>query len=143
MVNEQAMLDTLAAIELDPQHWNQQTWSWRPNAATCNTTFCMAGHAVKTRYPQAVFDYRVNGARPDTGPGRAAIAVQIDGEKFGVEDLAMKILDLDERQADRLFWYGVTNENGDEWDPEVDGEVTVEGLREVIKKIIDEDKEAR
>ena len=38
MINKELMLNTLAAIKANPQHWDQTSWH-------CGTTHCFAGFA--------------------------------------------------------------------------------------------------
>lgn len=141
MVDKQALLDTLAAIELDPSRWRQESWAFRPDGAVgeCGTTFCLAGHVVRVRYPDAQFLYTINSAR--NPGGTAAVNVVVNGELCDIENLAQDVLDLTDKQTALLFWYGIDNEDGEPWDVERDGEVTLEGLRERVKRVINDNEE--
>jgi hypothetical protein len=44
MVNDELIVDVIAAIERDPASWNQSTWGWKGPA--CGTQLCFAGHTV-------------------------------------------------------------------------------------------------
>lgn len=155
MADQQKLLEVLAAVELDEAHWDPAYWAFQPEDTTCGTTYCTAGHTVKLAYPDAVFEFAETKAwlgpnHPDKMGYHCATVRLPDGTRRSIDTLAQEILQLTDAQANRLFYYGVSVPNGEEdstyddmshtftWDPEVDGEVSVDGLREVIKGLIDE-----
>lgn len=161
MVNQERLLQVLAAVELDEAHWDPRYWAFQPDGNECGTTYCTAGHTVKLVHPDAVFEFDgvVHLGRVPRGAdanekvlGQQTNSVLLPNGKWRhIKVLAQELLGLTDEQADRLFYYGVRvhdlDEHGDwertrNWDPETDGVPSVDGLRELIKGIIDEDQEA-
>jgi len=155
MANQDRLLQVLAEVELNEAHWDPRFWAFRPDGNECGTTYCTAGHAIKLVHPDAVFEFGNRMARYVSGNVRGSYTnsvVMPDGKRRHVETIATELLGLTADQADRLFYYGVSvrdlDEDGDvvsqrDWDLKRDGVPTVDGLRELIKGIIDEDQEAR
>lgn len=82
MPNEHHIRQVIAAIENDPQHWDQGTYV--DTNARCGTTYCMAGWAGKLAgYPDAKLNDLAD-----------------DGE---IDEIAMDFLGLTSDQADELF----------------------------------------
>lgn len=79
MVNEQALLATIAAIEADLPHWNQETFVGHDY---CGTTYCLAGWAVRVRHGED------DNKWPD----------------MTTEQMATAILGLNPAQVDKLFY---------------------------------------
>jgi hypothetical protein len=87
----------LDAIDEHQEQWWQKVWAVRTE---CRTTYCVAGWTVLLAGYEMVWE------RDDAdGVDRAAFCRRPDhAERRSIEDVAAKLLDLDDDQKDELFW---------------------------------------
>lgn len=85
-----------------PSEWDQSTWARKEKNVDCGTACCLAGKAVARAGGLFIFDSNIN-----TDISYKAVVPYKDGEVM-VEDEAMALLDITERQAEALFWSGNT-----------------------------------
>lgn len=142
MVDKDLAFVVLDEIELSPEAWDQQYWAMTDVVAatapaSCGTTFCFAGHLVKHVYPNAWFHFNLplSLTSNDTRGSRHFSAAEVTVPKVGrhaIWDLARELLGLDEDRAELIFYYGTV------LDPEGEKTATLDGLRERVKRVLDE-----
>lgn len=106
----------LAAIDASPVNWNQGHWAIRDlsldeedtsmvvvkPAPSCGTAMCLAGHVVTQAGYYILFE---------EGEEETAEAVDANGRRYFIENLAQSLLNLNESQAKNLFEYRNTRDD--------------------------------
>ena len=103
MANLDLIRETIAAIEQDEEHWNQEhfidipsPWSTKP---LCDTTLCFAGWACLTDVGAVEFFNQALRVATEPDSGQEFWASGRD-----IEPWAQDILDLKDSQAEKIFY---------------------------------------
>jgi hypothetical protein len=97
MANIEALDRALAAIDADPDSWNQGSWAYK---TSCGTAYCVAGWAAVQAGGQMIW-----GPEDDETGYSDAMLVRLpsSGTEVYIEDFAQSVLDLTDAQAGALF----------------------------------------
>lgn len=116
-VNETLIRQTIAAIEAEPDHWDQDAFlsggGTDPNVSplrSCGTTMCFAGWAVRLAWGDEAFVSRNFEWASSDPAGTAGWWRYVETAYHSIEDTAASLLGIEDgADVDRIF-YCLTND---------------------------------
>lgn len=90
MADIELLDQALAAIDADPESWDQMCYARRTD---CGTAHCVAGHVAKLRGGKPVF----------LGPAADTSIVEVDGVRWSYSEFARRALRISPEQSGCLF----------------------------------------
>lgn len=92
-MNKELLRKILNQVEETPEQWLQSSWGLK---TSCGTTFCIAGWACVLSGYEPI---------PPSNPSTRLIEyVQKEGEIFHIQDIAGRLLHLNDDQQEELFY---------------------------------------
>lgn len=102
MANVQLLQKTLDHIKAHPEEWEQRFWR-------CETKYCFAGHAAIIGGAEWVV--AENDPNPDNMPMWDLVTMPGSDAPREVQFAASELLEITDRQADKLYWGSNTVED--------------------------------